>query len=149
MSINKFATAQWEGDLKTGKGRISTESGALADNPYGFNTRFEGQAGTNPEELIAGAHAGCFSMALSAELGKAEITAGKIETKCTITLEKDGAGFTVTKSHLVLSVTAPDADNAALEKAANDAKAGCPISKLLNAEITLEATYNGAQAKAA
>lgn len=149
MSINKFASAQWSGDLKSGKGQITSESGALKNNPYGFNTRFDGQPGTNPEELIAAAHAGCFSMALSAELGKAGITADKIDTKCTITLEKDDAGFTVTKSALELSVSAPDADNAALEKAANDAKAGCPISKLLNADITLQATYNGAQAKAA
>lgn len=149
MTINKFANAQWEGDLKSGKGQITTESGALKSNPYGFNTRFDGQAGTNPEELIAAAHAGCFSMALSAELGKAGITADKIETKCTISLEKDDGGFSVTKSHLVLAVTAPSADSAALEKAANDAKKGCPISKLLNAEISLEATYNGAQTKAA
>jgi osmotically inducible protein OsmC len=149
MTINKFANAQWEGDLKSGKGQITTESGALKSNPYGFNTRFDGQSGTNPEELIAAAHAGCFSMALSAELGKAGITADKIETKCTISLEKDDAGFSVTKSHLVLAVTAPQADNAALEKAANDAKRGCPISKLLNADITLDATYNGAQAQAA
>lgn len=149
MSIQKFATAQWSGDLKTGKGQVSTESGVLSNAPYGFNTRFEGGKGSNPEELIAAAHAGCFSMALSAELGKAGITADKIETRCTVTLDKDDGGFSVTKSHLDLAVTAPGADNAVLEKAANDAKAGCPISKLLKADITLAATYNGAQAKAA
>ncbi len=149
MSITNTASAQWQGDLKTGKGTISTGNGGLNNLPYGFKTRFEGEKGSNPEELIGAAHASCFSMALSAELGKAGITADKIETKCTVTLEKVGEGFAVTKSHLDLAVTAPGADQTALEKAANDAKKGCPISKLLNAEITLNATYNGAQAKAA
>lgn len=149
MAINNTATAQWQGDLKSGTGTVSTGNGGLSNAPYSFKTRFEGEKGLNPEELIGVAHAGCFSMALSAELGKVGITADKIETKCTVTLEKEGEGFAVTKSHLDLAITAPDADQAALEKAANDAKAGCPISKLLKAEITLNATYNGAQAKAA
>lgn len=149
MSIQNTSSAVWQGDLKSGNGTVSTGNGGLSNLPYSFKTRFEGEKGTNPEELIGAAHAGCFSMALSAELGKAGITADKIETKATITLEKDDAGFAVTKSHLTLAVTAPDADNAALESAALAAKKGCPISKLLNAEITLEATYNGAQAKAA
>lgn len=149
MKINKFASAQWQGGLKEGKGTISTESGALKDTPYGFNTRFEDQAGSNPEELIASAHAGCFSMALSNELGQAGITADKIDTKCTITLEKNDDGFAVTRSHLALSVTAPGADEAAMQAAAESAKKNCPISKLLNAEITLDASFNGVQAKAA
>lgn len=149
MSIQNTASAQWEGDLKSGKGTVSTGNGGLSNLPYSFKTRFEGEKGANPEELIGAAHSACFSMALSAELGKAGITADKIETKCTVTLEKDDAGFSVTKSHLDLAVTAPNADNAALEAAAQAAKKGCPISKLLKAEITLNATYNGAQAKAA
>lgn len=149
MAINNTASAQWQGDLKTGKGTVSTGNGGVSNLPYSFKTRFEGEKGANPEELIGAAHSACFSMALSAELGKAGITADKIETKCTVTLDKVGDGFAVTKSHLDLAVTAPGADNAAIEKAANDAKAGCPISKLLKAEITLNATYNGAQAKAA
>ncbi len=149
MSIQNTASAQWEGDLKSGKGTVSTGNGGLNNLPYSFKTRFEGEKGANPEELIGAAHSACFSMALSAELGKAGITADKIETKCTVTLEKDDSGFSVTKSHLDLAVTAPSADNAALEAAAQAAKKGCPISKLLNADITLNATYNGAQAKAA
>lgn len=149
MSIQNTASAQWAGDLKSGNGTVSTGNGGLNNLPYSFKTRFEGEKGANPEELIGAAHSACFSMALSAELGKAGITADKIETKCTVTLEKDDAGFSVTKSHLDLAVTAPSADNAAIEAAAQAAKKGCPISKLLNAEITLNATYNGAQAKAA
>lgn len=149
MAINNTASAVWQGDLKSGKGTVSTGNGGLNNLPYSFKTRFEGEKGSNPEELIGAAHAGCFSMALSAELGKAGITADKIETKCTVTLDKVGEGFAVTKSHLDVSISAPGADNAALEKAANDAKKGCPISKLLNAEVTMAATYNGAQAKAA
>lgn len=138
--IRKHGSARWQGDLKTGKGVVSTESGALTDQPYGFNTRFEDGAGTNPEELIGAAHASCFSMAVSAELGRSGVTAESIETKSVISLEKDGDGFTVTKAELTSTITAPGADKAAVEAAANGAKSGCPISKLLNAAITLDLT---------
>ncbi len=149
MSIQNSASAVWEGDLKSGKGRISTKSNALKDLPYGFNTRFEGAPGSNPEELIGAAHAGCFSMALSAELGKAGITADKIETKATVTLEKVGEGFSVTGSHLDVAITAPGGDQSAIQAAAESAEKNCPISKLLNAKVTMTATINGSQAKAA
>jgi osmotically inducible protein OsmC len=137
----KSASAVWSGDLKTGKGEISTESGVLNAAPYGFRTRFEGMRGTNPEELIGAAHAGCFSMALSNELGKAGITPERIETTSDVALEQEGEGFTITDAHLTVKVTAPGADRAAVEKAANDAKDGCPVSKVLNADITMDATY--------
>lgn len=141
MKIDKKASAIWEGGLKDGKGSVSTGSGALQDIPYGFNTRFEDTPGSNPEELIGAAHAGCFSMALSNELGQVDITA-KIETDATITLEKLDAGFTVTKSHLEVVVTAPGADKAKIETAAQGAKTNCPISKLLKAEISMNLTVN-------
>lgn len=141
MKIDKKASAVWAGGLKDGKGHVSTGSGALKNIPYGFNTRFEDTPGSNPEELIGAAHAGCFSMALSNELGQAGIT-GKIETTATITLEKLDSGFAVTKSHLVTTVTAPGADKAAVTKAAEGAKKNCPISKLLNAEITMDLTVS-------
>jgi lipoyl-dependent peroxiredoxin len=139
MIMEKKASAIWMGSLKEGKGTISTESGALSNAPYGFNTRFEGAKGTNPEELIGAAHAGCFSMALSVQLGNAGLTAEKIETTATVTLEKLEQGFTVTAVHLDLNAKIPGADQAAFEKAANAAKAGCPISRLLNAKITMTA----------
>ena len=129
------------GWLKDGKGQVSVASGVLSNVPYTFATRFEGQKGTNPEELIAAAHAGCFAMALSAQLGEAGIKANQIEASATVTLEKTDGGFAVTSSHLVVTVQAPGADRAAVEKAAGNAKAGCPISKLLNAKITMEGTY--------
>jgi len=135
------ASAVWQGGLKDGKGQVSVASGVLSNVPYTFATRFEGQKGTNPEELIAAAHAGCFAMALSAQLGEAGITAQKIDASAAVTLEKTEGGFAVTSSHLVVTVQAPGADRAAVEKAAGNAKAGCPISKLLNAKITMEATY--------
>jgi osmotically inducible protein OsmC len=125
--------------LKDGKGSISTESGVLADTQYSFSTRFENGKGTNPEELIAAAHAGCFSMALSAELGKANITPESISTTATITMEKTDAGFTVTKSHLDVVAKIPGVDPAKFNSAAQGAKAGCPISRLLKAEITMDA----------
>lgn len=137
--MEKKASAVWMGTLKEGQGTISTESGALSNAPYGFNTRFEDAKGTNPEELIGAAHAGCFSMALSAQLGNMNLKAEKIETAVTVTLEKLAEGFTVTAVHLDVGATIPGADNAAFEKAANAAKAGCPISKLLNAKITMNA----------
>jgi osmotically inducible protein OsmC len=131
------ASAVWNGSLKEGKGTISTESGVLANTPYSFSTRFENARGTNPEELIAAAHAGCFTMALSAQLGNAGIKPEQLETTASVTLEKLDAGFTVTKIHLETKARIPGADKAAFEKAAQDAKTGCPISRLLKAEITL------------
>jgi len=131
------ATAVWTGSLKEGKGNISTESGVLSQSPYSFKTRFENERGTNPEELIAAAHAGCFTMALSAQLGNAGITAERLETMAAVTLEKVADGFAITKIHLDLTARIPGGDKAAFEKAAQAAKAGCPVSKLLKAEITL------------
>ena len=143
------ATAVWNGSLKEGKGTISTESGVLSKSPYSFKTRFENERGTNPEELIAAAHAGCFTMALSAELGKAGITPDSLETTAAVTLEKQDAGFAITKIHLDLTARIPNADNAALEKAAQAAKAGCPVSKLFKAEITMTAKLEGQRATGA
>lgn len=137
--MTRKASAAWEGDLKSGKGSVSTESGALRSTQYSFSTRFENGVGTNPEELVAAAHAGCFSMALSAELGKAGITPAKIETSATLTMDKTDAGWTVTKIHLTTTATIPGADRGKFEAAANAAKAGCPISRLLNTQITLDA----------
>jgi osmotically inducible protein OsmC len=135
------ASAVWQGGLKDGKGTISADSGVLSNVPYNFSMRFEGAKGTSPEELIAAAHAGCFAMALSAQLGEAGITAKNIASTATVSLEKTDGGFSVTSSHLTVNVQAPGANRAAVEKAAENAKAGCPISKLLNAKITLDATY--------
>ncbi|HEV2182352.1 MAG TPA: OsmC family protein [Candidatus Acidoferrales bacterium] len=143
------ATAVWNGSLKEGKGNISTESGVLSKSPYSFKTRFENERGTNPEELIAAAHAGCFTMALSAELGKAGITAESIETTASVTLEKQDAGFSITKSHLDVTARIPNGDNAAFQKAAQAAEAGCPVSKLLKAEITMTAKLEGQRATGA
>ena len=131
------ASAVWKGSLKEGKGVVSTDSGVLSNTQYSFSTRFEDGRGTNPEELIAAAHAGCFAMALSGQLGNAGMTAESLEVTAAITLEKTDAGFTVTKSQLDLTARIPGADQAAFEKAAEAAKAGCPISRLLKAEITL------------
>ena len=133
------ASAEWRGSLKEGKGTISAESGAIANLPYSFKTRFEGEKGTNPEELIGAAHAGCFSMALSAQLGGAGMTPESIRTTAAVTLEKVGEGFSVTAVHLDVTAKIPGADKGAFEKAANEAKSGCPISKLLNAKITMDA----------
>jgi osmotically inducible protein OsmC len=135
------ASAVWQGGLKDGKGEVSAASGVLTNTPYTFATRFEGQKGTNPEELIAAAHAACFAMALSAQLGEAGITPKRIDASATVTLEKTEGGFAVTTSALAVTVQAPGADRAKVETAANNAKAGCPISKLLNAKITMEANY--------
>jgi osmotically inducible protein OsmC len=143
------ASAVWNGSLKEGKGTISTESKVLSNAQYSFSTRFENGIGTNPEELIAAAHAGCFSMALSAQLGGAGITPESIETTAAVTLEKIDAGFTVTKVHLEVTAKIPGADAAAFEKAAQDAKAGCPISRLLKAEITMTAKLVGGRATTA
>lgn len=138
--MKKTASAHWQGDLKHGKGTISTESGALKENPYGFNTRFEGAPGTNPEELIGAAHAGCFSMAFSMLLGEENFTPDSIDTKATVTLEKLSDGFAITAVHLEMQACIPGIDQAKFEEIANKAKNGCPVSKLLNADITLDAT---------
>jgi len=137
--MKRNASAEWRGGLKDGKGMISTDSGVLADTQYSFSTRFEEGVGTNPEELIAAAHAGCFSMALSGQLGNANLTAESIRTTASIKLEKTDAGFTVTEVHLQVVARVPGASQEAFETAANNAKAGCPISRLLNAKITMEA----------
>jgi len=137
--MKKSASAHWEGDLKQGKGTISTQSGALRNNPYGFNTRFEDQPGTNPEELVAAAHAGCFSMAFSLMLGEEGFTPDSIDTKATATLEKTDDGFSVTTLDLEMEARIPKIDQKQFEEIANKAKTGCPISKLLNANITLKA----------
>ncbi len=133
------ASAIWKGSLKDGSGTMSTGSGALSAKPYSFRTRFEGEPGTNPEELIGAAHAGCFSMALSMILGMAGLTPEKIETEATVTLEKVGDGFSVTESHLDVKASIPGVDDATFQDLAGKAKAGCPISKLLNAKITMDA----------
>ncbi|GBQ23405.1 OsmC family protein [Gluconacetobacter sacchari] len=140
MTIKKFGTAHWEGSIKDGKGTVSTESGALSNQPYGFNTRFEGVAGTNPEELIGASHAACFAMALSGILGGAGLTATALDAKSVISLEKQSEGFAVTAAHLTLTATIPGVTEAQFQELAAKAKAGCPISKLLNATITLDAT---------
>lgn len=139
MLIKKKGSAVWKGGLKDGKGTVSTESGVLKEAQYGFNTRFENGPGTNPEELLGAAHAGCFSMALSAQLGEAGMKAESINTTATVSLEKVEGGFAITAVHLDLTAKIPGADKAAFEKAANNAKAGCPVSKLFNAKITLDA----------
>jgi len=133
------ASAVWQGDLKGGKGTVSTESGVLSNTQYSFTTRFENGPGTNPEELIAAAHAGCFSMALSAELGKAGITPDRIETTAQLSFEKQDAGFSVTGIHLQTTVKIAAGDRTKFDAAAQAAKAGCPISRLLNTKITLDA----------
>src|SRR5438876_5836428 len=134
--MKRKASAVWQGGLKDGKGTISTDSGVLANTQYSFSTRFEDGAGTNPEELIAAAHAGCFSMALSGQLGAAGMTAESIKTIATLNFEKLEAGWTVTGIHLDVKAKIPGADPKAFETAANNAKAGCPISRLLNTKIT-------------
>jgi len=137
--MKRTASASWEGGLKDGRGHISSQSGVLADTPYGFNTRFENGPGTNPEELIAAAHAGCFTMALSAQLGEAGLTATSLKTSAAVTLEKLDDGFAITAVHLDLVAKIPGTDQAKFEEIANKAKTGCPVSKVLNAKITLTA----------
>lgn len=137
--MKRKASAVWNGGLKGGKGTISSDSGVLTDTQYSFSTRFENGVGTNPEELIAAAHAGCYSMALSAELEKAELTPESVSTTATLTFEKTDAGFTITVSHLDVVASVPGADAAKFAEIAQAAKVGCPISRALNAEITLDA----------
>lgn len=139
--MNRKASAVWNGGLKDGKGMLSSDSGVLKDTAYSFGTRFENGPGTNPEELIAAAHAGCFSMAFSAELGKVGLTPESIRTVATVTLDKSDAGWTVTQSHLEVTARIPGADQAKALEIANAAKAGCPISRLLKANITMKATF--------
>lgn len=137
--MKRNASAVWQGGIKDGKGALSTDSGVLSGTQYSFSTRFEDGAGTNPEELIAAAHAGCFAMALSAQLGNAGLTADSIEAKASVTLEKAGEGFAIPKVHLDVTAAIPGADDAVFQEAAKNAKEGCPVSKLLNASITMDA----------
>lgn len=141
--MKRSANAQWKGDLKSGKGVISTESGVLDSTQYSFGTRFEDGKGTNPEELIGGAHAGCFSMALSMMLDEEGLTADEIRTNADVTLDQVEGGFAITAIHLTVRARIPGADDAAFQRAANNAKAGCPVSKLLNADITMDAQLEG------
>jgi osmotically inducible protein OsmC len=137
--MKKTGSAAWRGGIRDGIGSISTESGALKAYPYGFASRFEGKPGTNPEELIGAAHAGCFTMALSLILGEAKFTAEQLDTTAAVTLDKEGDGYAITKVHLTLRGKVPGADAATFLDLANKAKLGCPVSKLLKAEITLDA----------
>jgi lipoyl-dependent peroxiredoxin len=137
--MKRQGSAEWRGDLKSGKGTVSSGSGVLENTQYSFSTRFEEAQGTNPEELIAAAHAACFSMALSAQLGNAGVTPESIRTTATVTLEKLEGGFTVTESHLDVVAKIPGGDQAKFDQAAKNAKEGCPVSKLLNAKITMDA----------
>jgi len=137
--MKRKASAVWKGGIMDGRGTLSSDSGVLADTQYSFSTRFEDGKGTNPEELIAAAHAGCFSMALSGQLNSAGLTAEKISTTAAVKLDKTSDGFAISAVHLTVSAIVPGADQAAFEAAANTAKAGCPVSKVLNAEITMEA----------
>lgn len=142
MTTNS-ASARYQGLGKSGKGSITTKSGVLAEQPYGFGTRFEGKPGTNPEELIAAAHASCFTMATSFALAGAGYEDGTLDVACAVTLDKDGDGFSVTKSALTLNAKVPGISQEDFDRIAGEAKAGCPISKLLNCEITLEKTLEG------
>ena len=137
--MKRNGSAVWQGNLKQGKGTVSTASGILSNTQYSFSARFENGAGTNPEELLAAAHAGCFAMALSAQLGEAGLTAERIDATATVTLEKTDGGFAITESHLEVKAKIPSADPAAFDKAAGNAKAGCPVSKLFNTKITMNA----------
>jgi lipoyl-dependent peroxiredoxin len=139
MKINRSASAAWSGGLRDGKGSISTESGALSAYPYGFAARFEGKKGTNPEELLGAAHAGCFTMALSLILGEAKFTAEQMDTTAKVTLEQVEGGFSITAVHLTLKAKIPCIDQAIFEELTGKAKAGCPLSKVLKANITLDA----------
>jgi osmotically inducible protein OsmC len=137
--MKRTASAAWQGGLKDGRGSISTASGVLSNTQYSFGTRFENGIGTNPEELIAAAHAACFTMALSGQLGNLGLTADSLNTTATVTMDKLDIGWTITEVHLQVKAKVPQADRAKFDEAANNAKAGCPISRLLNAKITMEA----------
>jgi osmotically inducible protein OsmC len=140
MQIKRRGSAAWQGGIKDGRGTISTESGALNAYPYGFSSRFEGQRGSNPEELIGAAHASCFTMALSLILGEAKLTAEQMDTSAEVTLEQVEGGFAITAVHLTLKAKIPGADDATFQQLAAKAKAGCPVSKLFKADITLDAS---------
>lgn len=140
MKIKRKGSAVWQGGLKDGKGAISTESGALSSYPYGFATRFEGQRGSNPEELIGAAHASCFTMALSLILGEAQLKAEQMETSAEVTLEQVEGGYAITSIHLTLKAKIPNANESKFQELAAKAKAGCPVSKLFKADISLDAT---------
>ena len=142
VKIKRTGSAAWKGGIKTGRGNISTESGALKEYPYGFASRFEGQKGSNPEELIAAAHASCFTMALSLILEQAGLTADLMETSAQVTLEQVTDGYSITASHLVLKAKIPGTDKATFDNLVEKAKSGCPVSKLLKADISLEATLS-------
>jgi len=141
--MQRKASAVWKGGLKDGKGTVSSTSGVLSNSPYSFTTRFENTPGTNPEELIAAAHAACYSMALSAQLGAANLTPESIQTNATLTMEKLDSGWTITAVRLDVAARVPNADKAAFDKAAANAKSGCPVSKVLNANITMDAKLEG------
>ncbi|HZL95872.1 MAG TPA: OsmC family protein [Vicinamibacterales bacterium] len=141
--MKRNGSAVWRGGLKDGKGTVSTDSGVLSNTQYSFSTRFEDGKGTNPEELIAAAHAGCFSMALSGQLGNAGMTAEQIQTTASVSLDKTDGGFAITAIHLDVRAKIPGADKQAFETAANNAKSGCPVSKVLNATITMDAKLEG------
>ena len=141
--MKRNGSAVWRGGLKDGKGTVSTDSGVLSNTQYSFSTRFEDGKGTNPEELIAAAHAGCFSMALSAQLGNAGMTAEQIQTTASVSLDKTDGGFAITAVHLDVRAKIPGADKQAFETAANNAKSGCPVSKVLNVTITMDAKLEG------
>jgi osmotically inducible protein OsmC len=141
--MNKTGSVEWKGSLRDGGGTISTETGVLKNAPYGFKSRFENGPGTNPEELIAAAHAACFSMALSLILGNNKLTPEYIRTKAEVTLDKVGDGFAITSSHLIVNAKVPGADASTFERLAKEAKTGCPVSKVLNAKISMDATLDG------
>lgn len=140
MAIKRTGSAVWQGGIKDGRGAISTESGALSEYPYGFSSRFEGQRGSNPEELLGAAHASCFTMALSLILGQAQLTAERMETSAVVALEQVDGGYAITSVHLTLKAKVPGATQEQFEELANQAKAGCPVSKLFNTKITLDAS---------
>jgi osmotically inducible protein OsmC len=141
--MDRKGSAVWQGTLKEGKGTVSTETGTLKAAPYSFTSRFEQGAGTNPEELLGAAHAGCFSMALSGQLAGEKLTAESIATTATVSIEKGDAGFAITRVHLAVEAKVPGADQATFERLAGAAKAGCPVSKVLNAKITMDAKLVG------
>lgn len=140
--MKKTASVEWKGSIKEGQGTITTQTGVLTNAPYGFKSRFEDGPGTNPEELLGAAHAACFSMALSLMLGQQNLTPDYIRTKAEVTLDKVPEGFTITESHLTVNAKVPGADAATFDRIANQAKAGCPLSKVLNAKVTMDATLD-------